>query len=164
MNNRKFRSNYRPREKQEETAQDREILKSDMSGDSDTIGQNDDRYREVLPEREDSDSVTEIDEVDSDENSYRVLDDEGRYIDATGDPVDEDYDEQERLQHMRDAEELFRRILDFDPEEDDDSRKRRDESEEIAQALEDLLETIVQGADEIGQLIRDGIDEIISVI
>ncbi len=44
---------------------------------------------------------------------YRELDKEGRYVDATGDPVDEDYDEQERLLHLKVAEELFRKIMGF---------------------------------------------------
>ena len=111
MENRRLKSNYRPRVNYEEPAEDGENLKEDVPEVSDVISQSNDSYKVVL--------------TDGDDNSYS------------------EYDQDET---------------------DDDDIKRYVANVELAEAVEDVLDKIVQGADEIEQMIWNGIDGIFSVL
>ena len=174
MKDSKPRSNYRPRNKSEEPAVDivQEEVGTVESNEAIFSGEKEPKKR---PVKDSSKDGTAKAGPEDDGLAYRELDDEGRYVDVTGDPVNEDYDEKERLRQLKEAEDYFRRILEFEPDDDSDRNDynyRSDDHyrdgdidvEEITEALEDLMDTIVQGADEIGQMIIDGIDDIISVI
>ncbi len=178
MKDSKPRSNYRPRNKSEEPAVDivQEGVGIAESNEAIFSGEKAPKKRPVKDStvKDISKDSTAKAGPEDDDLAYRELDDEGRYVDVTGDPVNEDYDDKERLRQLKEAEEYFRRVLELEPDDDNyrDDDHRQDDNyrsddidvEEITEALEDLMDTIVQGADEIGQMIIDGIDDIISVI
>ncbi|MBR4174280.1 MAG: hypothetical protein IKR56_02965 [Lachnospiraceae bacterium] len=179
MKDSKPRSNYRPRNKSEESAVDivQEGVGIAESNEAIFSGEKAPKGRPVKDStvKDSSKDSTAKAGPEDDGLTYRELDDEGRYVDVTGDPVNEDYDDKERLRQLKEAEEYFRRILELETDDnsdrDDDDYRSDDhyrdgdiDVEEITEALEDLMDTIVQGADEIGQMIIDGIDDIISVI
>jgi len=180
MKDSKPRSNYRPRNKSEEPAVD--IVQEEVgiaeSNEAIFSGEKAPKKRPVKDRSiKDSPEKNSREKAGSEEDdlAYRELDDEGRYVDVTGDPLTDDREVQERLRQLKEAEEYFRRILELETDDNsdrDDDNYRSDDHyrdgdidvEEITEALEDLMDTIVQGADEIGQMIIDGIDDIISVI